>query len=161
MGVFDFFDRRSMGLSISHNAVVYPVIVAWLFVLLVVHDFDVYGYQQAETTQLYTCTGGIATDVPTVGVTLCDADPTSELDLRRDSDNLQSREGALVVEVVETGISSEAGLQPGDVIYRVGGVDVDSGDSAADHLSQVNPLSDTIVNFLRQGRPFRVKLRQD
>ena len=141
--------------------VVCSVIVTGLFVLLVTHDADVHGYQQAETTQLYECPRTIPTDVPTVGVTLCDANPTSELDLRRDSNNLQSREGALVIEVVETGISSEAGLQPGDVIYRVGGVDVDSGDSAADRLSQVNPLSDTIVNFLRQGRPYRVKLRHN
>jgi S1-C subfamily serine protease len=151
-----------MGLSRLYGVLVGSLMVTWLFVLLVTHAVDVHGYQQADTTQLYACTRStMPTDVPTVGVTLCDANPTSELNLRRDSDNLQSREGALVIEVVEFGISSEAGLQPGDVIYRVGGVDVDSGDSAADRLSQVNPLSDTIVNFLRQGRPYRVKLRHN
>ena len=150
-----------MGLSRLYGVVVGSLIVGCLSVLLVTHTVDVHGYQQAETKQLYACTSTMSTDVPTVGVTLCDANPTSELDLRRDSDNLQSREGALVFEVAEMGISSEAGLQPGDVIYRVGGIDVDSSDSAADRLSQINPLSDTIVNFLRQGRPYRVKLRKN
>ena len=150
-----------MGLSRLYGVVVGSLIVGCLSVLLVTHTVDVHGYQQAETTQLYACTNTMPTDVPTVGVTLCDANPTSELDLRRDSDNLQSREGALVFEVVEMGISSEAGLQPGDVIYRVGGVDVDSSASAADRLSQINPLSDTTVNFLRQGRPYRIKIRKN
>lgn len=161
MGVYDLLNRRSMGLSRLYGVAVGSLIAGCLSVLLVTHTVDVHGYQQAETTQLYACTSTMPTDVPTVGVTLCDANPTSELDLRRDSDNLQSREGALVFEVVEMGISSEAGLQPGDVIYRVGGVDVDSSASAADRLSQINPLSDTIVNFLRQGRPYRVKLRKN
>ena len=150
-----------MGLSRLYGLLVGSLMAGWLLVLLATHAVDVHGHQQPENAQLYACADTMPTDVPTVGVTLCDANPTSELDLRRDSDNLQSREGALVFEVVEMGISSEAGLQPGDVIYRVGGVDVDSSASAADRLSQINPLSDTIVNFLRQGRPYRVKLRKN
>ena len=55
----------------------------------------------------------------------------------------------------------ERGLQPGDVIYRVGGVDVDTAESAADVLSQIGARGDTIVNFLRGGRPYRVKLRRN
>ena len=150
-----------MGLSRLYGLLVGSLMAGWLLVLLATHAVDVHGHQQAENAQLYACADTMPTDVPTVGVTLCDVNPTSELDLRRDSDNLQSREGALVFEVVEMGISSEAGLQPGDVIYRVGGVDVDSSASAADRRSQINPLSDTIVNFLRQGRPYRVKMRKN
>ena len=150
-----------MGLSRLYGVVVGSLIVGCLSVLLVTHVVDVHGYRQAETTQLYACTSTMPTDVPTVGVTLCDASPTSELDLRRDSDNLQSRAGALVIEVAEMSIASEGGLQPRDLIYRVGGVDVKSSAAAADRLSQINPVSDTIINFLRQGRPYRVKLRKN
>ena len=66
-----------------------------------------------------------------------------------------------MIEVAEMSIASEGGLQPRDLIYRVGGVDVKSSAAAADRLSQINPVSDTIVNFLRQGRPYRVKLRKN
>jgi hypothetical protein len=47
------------------------------------------------------------------------------------------------------------------VIYRVGGVDVASAESATDVLAQIEARSDTIVNFLRGGRPYRVKIRRD
>tara|TARA_B100001123_G_scaffold121119_1_gene140989 strand:+ start:12109 stop:12564 length:456 start_codon:yes stop_codon:yes gene_type:complete len=151
-----------MGLSRLHYGLLVGSLMAgWLLVLLATHAVDVHGHQPAENTHLYACANTMPTDVPPVGVTLCDASPTSELELRRDSDNLQSRDGALVLEVLEMGIASEGGLQPRDLIYRVGGVDVKSSASAADRLSQINPVSDTIVNFLRQGRPYRVKLRKN
>ena len=150
MGVCDLLNRRSMGLSRLYGLLVGSLMAGWLLVLLATHAVDVHGHQQAENAQLYACADTMPTDVPTVGVTLCDASPTSELDLRRDSDNLQSRDGALVIEVAEMSIASEGGLQPRDLIYRVGGVDVKSSAAAADRLSQINPVSDTIINFLRQ-----------
>ena len=45
------------------------------------------------------------------------------------------------------------------MIYRVGGVDVASVTEAAEHLARIVADSDTVVNFLRGGRPYRVKLR--
>ena len=46
------------------------------------------------------------------------------------------------------------------MIFRVAGSDVDGGGAAAARLSDVGAASDTLVNFLREGRPYRVKLRR-
>ena len=136
-------------------------VVAGFLTLLIVDGVSTTGAQTAETGQLYACTDATSADVPDVGVTVCDATATPELGRRAEADNLQSREGALVVELEEVGVSARAGLQPGDVIYRVGGVDVASAESAVDILSQISTHSDTIVNFLRGGRPYRVKIRRN
>jgi C-terminal processing protease CtpA/Prc len=56
-------------------------------------------------------------------------------------------------------VAQTAGLAPGDVIYRVGGVDVGDNVLAAARLSLLMVDTDTVVNFLRRGRPYRVKLR--
>ena len=116
---------------------------------------------QTDTPVLYVCDGWTNTQAAIVGVTLCDAEPTAELSRRAEEDNLQVREGALVVELESTGVSDEAGLQPGDMIYRVGGTDVGDAEGAAGSLAEVRTASDTVVNFLRGGRPYRVKLRYD
>jgi len=108
---------------------------------------------------LYVCQGD-TTEAAPLGLTLCDAATTPALLERAEVDNLQARAGALVESVAAEGVSGRAGLQPGDVIYRVGGVDVADAATAADHLAEVGRTSDTIVNFLRGGRPYRVKLRQ-
>ena len=115
---------------------------------------------QTDTPVLYVCDGGTRTPATIVGVTLCTAAPTAALDRGADADNLQIREGALVGELEADGVSAVAGLQSGDVIYRVGGEDVSDADTAAKRLSGVRVTSDTVVNFLRNGRPYRVKLRR-
>ena len=134
------------------------VVAGFLTVSIVSHVSAARG-QTAETTQLYACSDATSAGVPELGVTLCDATATPELERRSEADNLQSREGARVVSLDDAGVSARAGLQSGDVIYRVGGVDVDTAEAAADVLSQIGTRSDTIVNFLRGGRPYRVKLR--
>ena len=116
---------------------------------------------QTDTPALYVCGSWTNTQAAIVGVTLCDAEPTAELSRRAEEDNLQVREGAFVVELESNGVSDEAGLQPGDVIYRVGGTDVGDAEAAAGSLAEVRTASDTVVNFLRGGRPYRVKLRYD
>ena len=136
-------------------------IVASFILLSMVTGVSATGIKTAETVQLYACTDATSTDVTGVGVIVCTANPTPELERRSQADNLQSREGALVVELDDAGVSARAGLQPGDVIYRVGGVDVSSAESAAAGLSQIGTRSDTIVNFLRGGRPYRVKIRRN
>ena len=51
------------------------------------------------------------------------------------------------------GIAQVAGLQAGDVIYRVGGVDVEDNIEATARLSLLIESADTVhVNFLRRGR---------
>lgn len=113
-----------------------------------------------EVVRFYACVDTApAADAP-LGLALCDARPTAALTDRSEVDNLQIRDGALVVEVEANGISAIAGLQPGDVIYRVGGVNVSTASSAASELERVGTTADTVVNFLRGGRPYRVKLRR-
>ena len=116
---------------------------------------------QEGVPTFYVCRTEANAETASVGVTLCDAQPTAELSASSVQDNLQVREGALVTELEPDGISAVAGLQAGDMIYRVEGVDVTDADTAADHLARVQSTSDTVVNFLRRGRPYRVKIRRN
>ncbi len=109
---------------------------------------------------LYTCVDPAVTRALDIGATVCDAAPTDALTQRLEVDNLQLRAGALVIDVETDSTSQRAGLQEGDVIYRVGGVDVDDNVEVTARLSLLQRSSDTVVNFLRRGRPYRVKLRQ-
>ena len=115
---------------------------------------------QPDDTALYACAEGTDARAALVGARLCDAEPTAALTSRAGEDNLQVREGALVTTLDMPGISQTAGLAQDDVIYRVGGVDVDTAEAAAERLALVKTTQDTVVNFLRRGRPYRVTLRQ-
>lgn len=117
------------------------------------------GAQPAEAA-LYRCAAGPTVEVANLGLDLCDAEPTPLLAARAEPDNLQTRAGALVAAVDDGGIAAVAGVQPGDMIYRVAGVDVAAADDAAPGLAGVGTESDTQINFLRRGRPYRIKLRR-
>ena len=117
------------------------------------------GAQPAEAA-LYRCAAGPTVEVANLGLDLCDAEPTPLLAARAEPDNLQTRAGALVAAVDDGGIAAVAGVQPGDMIYRVAGVDVAAADDAAPGLAGVGTDSDTQINFLRRGRPYRIKLRR-
>ena len=108
---------------------------------------------------LYLCMSDADTRALDIGATVCDATPTDALTQRMEVDNLQLRTGVLVTEVTVGDVAQTAGLAPGDVIYRVGGVDVGDNVLAAARLSLLMADTDTVVNFLRRGRPYRVKLR--
>ena len=109
---------------------------------------------------LYVCADPGDTHTIDIGATICDAAPTGALTERLEPDNLQLREGALVTEVSPGGIAQVAGLQAGDVIYRVGGVDVEDNVEATARLGLLVESADTVVNFLRAGRPYLVRLRR-
>ena len=113
----------------------------------------------AQDIPLYACAEAGDTRTLVVGITICDARPTESLTQRMDADNLQLREGALITEVIPGGVGPVAGLQSGDVIYRVGGVNVSDNSETADRLALLEANADAVVNFLRKGRPYRVKLR--
>jgi hypothetical protein len=115
--------------------------------------------QSADPGELYECASPAESEATLAAMAICDATATSELSRRAEADNLQVREGAFVVELDPSGVAGVSGLQVGDVIYRVGGIDVTSADSAADQLTAIGTGFDTVVNFLRGGRPYRVKLR--
>ena len=118
-----------------------------------------FGAQPAETA-LYRCMDDTTVEVAALGLELCDATPTPRLAERAEPDNLQTRDGALVVEVDDGDIAAIAGVQPGDMIYRVAGVDVPGAAAAGAGLAAVGTDSDTQINFLRRGRPYRIKLRR-
>ncbi len=113
-----------------------------------------------DATHLYTCVDASAETEAPLGVTLCDGQPTSTLTGRAGADNLQVRDGALVTRIKISGVSATAGILPGDLIYRIGGVNVTSAAAAIEELDRVETAADTVVNFLRGGRPYRVKLRR-
>ena len=115
---------------------------------------------QEPETQLYVCIEGSDQTSAITGLALCDAEPTENLTDRAEVDNLQVRAGALVSRVETRGTAALGGLAVGDVIYRVGGTDVDDADTAAQQLDLVGTSADTVVNFLRFGRPYRIKLRR-
>ena len=108
---------------------------------------------------LYTCVTPAITRTLEIGATICDAAPTDALAQRITVDNLQLRTGALVTEVAADSVLQIAGLEEGDVIYRVGGVGVDNNVEATARLSLIEEAADTVVNFLRRGRPYRLKIR--
>ena len=116
---------------------------------------------QENAAQLYACGDQPRAAAEAVGLTLCDALPTDALSARAGPENLQVREGALVTDLQPGGISSGAGFAAGDLIYRVGGVDVPDARSAVENLGRVGSRADTVVNFLRGGRPYRIKLRRE
>ena len=133
--------------------------MASCLVLLAASVAAVERVQSADPNHLYECADNSDTVATLAAVALCDARATSDLTRRAELDNLQVREGALVVEVDALGEGDVGGLEPGDVIYRVGGVDITDAKSAALRLTTLAAESDTVVNFLRGGRPYRVKLR--
>lgn len=115
---------------------------------------------QDDAADLYTCGEAPQVESAFAGLMLCDGLPTAELSARAGPENLQVREGALVADLRPGGISGVAGMHAGDLIYRIGGVDVGDARAAAENLQRVGPRADTVVNFLRGGRPYRVKLRR-
>ena len=115
---------------------------------------------QTDGPSFYTCVEGTSAEAPVVGIELCDAAPTDALTTRAEEDNLQVLDGALVVSADPDGVGAAEGLQAGDVIYRVGGVDVTGAEAAAERLAGIVTQRDTVANFLRGGRPYRVKLRR-
>ncbi len=115
---------------------------------------------QVSDLPLYTCLADSEAASEIAGVQLCTAEQTATLVNRAEPDNLQMRRGALVSSVETTGIGATAGLTGGDVIYRIGGNDVAEAGTAAEQLNMIGSSADTVVNFLRKGRPYRVTLRQ-
>ena len=116
---------------------------------------------QSDRPPFYVCVEEtMAVEAPLVGIELCDAAPTGALTARAEEDNLQVRSGALVVSADPNGVGATEGLQAGDVIYQVGTVGVATAEAAAERLAGIVAERDTVANFLRGGRPYRVKLRR-
>lgn len=135
-------------------------VVAALIVVGVTSVGEIGLTKQASDTALYQCVDSTESEAMPAGTTLCTAEPTETLTARAETENLQVRSGALVVDVEAGGIAAIAGLAVDDLIYRVGSVDVNEASAATERLGTLGTNADTIVNFLRRGRPYRVKLRR-
>jgi S1-C subfamily serine protease len=61
--------------------------------------------------------------------------------------------------VTQGGPAASAGLQPGDVITRLGSLPVDSADSLTDAIRSLPPGSRVEVTFVRQGSTLQTSLR--
>jgi len=109
---------------------------------------------------LYRCASAAVSEVGNIGAKLCDAAATNALAERIEVDNLQRRSGAMITEIDPGSVGDVAGMKAGDVIYRVGGVDVTNTEETASRIALIEQNSDTVVNFLRRGRPYRVKIRE-
>lgn len=92
------------------------------------------------------------------GVTLCSGRPPGT-GTAPDGGDTQTG-GALIVSLESGGIAERDGLRAGDLIYKVDGALVTDARSAAAGLGDIQDARDTLVNFLRGGKPYLVRLRK-
>jgi S1-C subfamily serine protease len=88
-----------------------------------------------------------------LGVSVTDVTP-----LVAQQDNLSVDHGALIVNVVSGGAAANAGLQPGDVITKVGNTDVTDVTSLGDALAQYNPGQKVPVQIYRGNQQLTVNV---
>ncbi len=116
-------------------------------------------WSQDTVSELYICQDESREEISPFGLTVCDAKLSENLSERIQEENLQTRNGILVVTVKNGSISDTAGLQENDLIYRIGGSDIMKTKSAITSFTQIRVQADTVINFLRGGRPYRIKIR--
>jgi S1-C subfamily serine protease len=75
----------------------------------------------------------------------------AELDLPVDN-------GVLVLNVPEGGPAAEAGIEPGDVITSIGGVEIDQQTSFSEALFQFEPGETVEVVIVRDGEEMTVEI---
>jgi len=117
------------------------------------------GWAQDKVSELYTCQDESREEITLFGLTVCEATLSGNLSTRIQEENLQTRNGILVVVVENGGIANIAGLQENDLIYRIGGSDIMETKSAITAFNRIRAQADTVINFLRGGRPYRIKVR--
>jgi S1-C subfamily serine protease len=69
------------------------------------------------------------------------------------------QEGTRVASVEPKSQAAEAGFQPGDIVYRVGGAPVNTGAAAVKRLQSLRPGEEAVLNFWRETLPFLIRLR--
>ena len=111
---------------------------------------------QADTVraQLDALVSGEIAGVPFLGVQTATVDDAvrAQFDLSADS-------GALVVSVQPGTAAAEAGLRAGDVVTRLGGAEVASGDDLGAALRQLSPGDRTTVRVDRAGSTTELPVR--
>ena len=107
----------------------------------------------ADTRVQYQCAEKAPSRlVATLGITLCTVRPT-------EVDGI-TVEGALITAIQKDGIADREGLRPGDVTYKISDVAVQTAEAASERLERLRVESDTVVNFVRNGRLYLMHLRR-
>jgi serine protease DegQ len=65
----------------------------------------------------------------------------------------KEKQGVLIAGVVRDGPADQAGVKPGDILVRVGDVQVTDRISLMNLIAQLTPNKKTKLTFLRQGKP--------
>jgi 2-alkenal reductase len=78
-------------------------------------------------------------------------DAVAQLDLPVDN-------GVIVVRVTEDGPAAEAGVEEGDVITAIGGIEIDRGTSFSEALFQFEPGETVEVNIVRDGEELTLEI---
>lgn len=69
------------------------------------------------------------------------------------------QEGVRIAGVDPKGPGAAAGFQTGDIVYRIGGQPVNTGDAAVKRLQSLRPGEEAVVNFWRGTLPFLIRVR--
>lgn len=69
------------------------------------------------------------------------------------------QEGVRIAAVAAKSPAELAGFQAGDIVYRIGGQPVNTGEAAVKHLSALRPGEEAVLNFWRNELPFLIRLR--
>ncbi|HEX2957231.1 MAG TPA: Do family serine endopeptidase [Chitinispirillaceae bacterium] len=72
--------------------------------------------------------------------------------------NLESSQGALVVDVPPGQPASKAGFNPGDVIVAVGDRKVESANDLTNIIASLKPQKEVVVTIIRNGKTMTLKL---
>jgi len=75
-----------------------------------------------------------------------------------ESFGLEDTHGMLIAGVLRGGPADVATIKPGDIIKRINGKDVDNARSAMAQIAQAGPGAELIVEGVRDGEPFKLKV---
>jgi serine protease DegS len=72
-----------------------------------------------------------------------------------ESFGLEDTRGMLIAGVLRNGPADSAGIEPGDVLLRINGRDIDSAHSAMTFIAQAGPGKELLIEGTRDGKAFR------
>ncbi|WJW74841.1 Do family serine endopeptidase [Thiohalobacter sp. IOR34] len=75
-----------------------------------------------------------------------------------ESFGLEDTHGLLIAGVLRNGPADQAGLEPGDVVLRMGGTPVKDAHDAMNRIAATPPGSRLVLEGMRQGRPFSLSV---
>ena len=74
-----------------------------------------------------------------------------------ESFGLKDTHGMLIAGVLRGGPADQASIEPGDIIKRINGKEIDNARSAMSMIAQAGPGAELLVEGIREGKPFTLK----